>query len=520
MNILKSLWNMRIPTLIAFIIIISAIFVISSLVKRGAINIGFLSQGAIPGNIQTANITDTSFTVSFTTKEKSAAFINFGDTENLGNTAYDTRDISQGKQSYYSHFIKVQNLSPDKKYYFSIVSNGNTYLDDNKRYSVTTGPKLLVSPLEQDSIRGKVVSADGAPADDTLIYIQIQGAQTLSVITSDLGDYIIPLDNLHGPKLARYIAVSNATPINLQIIKQGQISNVKTLYKKGLLIPPVTLARDYDFTKSNTAEENVGTASSNLKVVAPPAVKGEIRIAFPKNNDSLIDLQPTFNGTALPGKTVKIIINSQTIQTEVTADKNGYWSYRPSSALSSGQHTITIETIDASGITKRITQIFNIFPQGSQVTQSATQPANIVLAIEPTSTPTPTPRPTKIPTSTPTRVPTATTIPTATPTTVPTRTQIQLPTATPTPIKIALATTSTPTPTIRVTLPPTATPTTTKTLTPTKTTTNLLNNPNVNNINNTTPTPAIAEPGNPLSIILTSTSVFFILLGITLLFFI
>src|SRR5581483_8558856 len=91
------------------------------------------------------------------------------------------------------------------------------------------------------------------------------------------------------------------------------------------------------------------------------------------------------------------------------ANAQGVWTFRPSTQLSPGNHTITITTKDASGVIRTITQQFVVFASGTQVSVSAPPSASITPSI------TPSPPPTALPTKTTT--PTPTTI-TPTPTTV------------------------------------------------------------------------------------------------------
>ena len=123
-------------------------------------------------------------------------------------------------------------------------------------------------------------------------------------------------------------------------------------------------------------------------------------ILTPEENQSFTDQKPQFSGTSLPNEKVEIIIHSdEQITTQVTADGNGNWTYRPSNNLSPGVHTITIKTRDSAGILTTIMQSFTVFAAGSQISELATPSATptvfpTVVILSPTVTPTSLPTPT------------------------------------------------------------------------------------------------------------------------------
>lgn len=412
----NNLLNKRMPTLFAFILLLGSIWATSFLIQKGIITIGRASPETTPENIKISNITDSSFTVSFTTADKAIAAINFGETEDLGSIVYDVRDKPGEKQTaFYSHYINIPNLKPNRKYFFSIISEGDSFLNDGKNYSVSTGSKIESSPPEQNPVYGKIVLPEGSSADDTLIYLTTDGNQTISALSKNTGEYIIPLNSIRNSSLDAYASFSANSVINLEIARQSLKSNIRAAYKKDNAIPTITLSKNYDFIENTvTQNEEVATASSILKTPETNASNKSVEILSPKENDTLTDQKPAFRGTALPGSKVKITIHSSNnIQTEVTADNSGNWTYRPNTSLAPGEHTVTIETTDAFGIVKKITQSFTVFASGTQVTEAATPSATPTTL--PTSTPIPTPTTTTATTPTialsPTLAPSLTIIP-------------------------------------------------------------------------------------------------------------
>ncbi|MHA7847653.1 Ig-like domain-containing protein [Serratia sp. D1N4] len=62
------------------------------------------------------------------------------------------------------------------------------------------------------------------------------------------------------------------------------------------------------------------------------------------------DANPTFNGSAEPGSTIKVYDNNKLLGS-VTADNNGAWSFTPTTPLVEGEHSITTTATDKAGNT-------------------------------------------------------------------------------------------------------------------------------------------------------------------------
>ena len=427
----KSFWEKKIPTLVAFVVILASIWVTSYLVRSGIITIGKAASELVPQNIQVTDITDTSFVVAFTTQQKTNVAVRYGQTEEGESMAYDERaKSSQESGIYYSHRIPINNLNPNTKYVFSIISGGSTFLQNGETFSVTTSSSIPPLQTSYHPVYGKAMLSNGLSAQDTLVYLKIDDAIPVSVLTNNAGEFLIPLDFVRKQDLKSYYEFSDSSIINVQVMYQDMLTDIKTTYKNAESIPAVTLPNNYDFRTDVLAVLTpTPTLSQKLTVPLPSGKSGEVKIEFPQAQQSLVDSKPIFRGTAQPGAKVKITINSShAVQTEVTADSNGLWTFRPDTPLAAGEHTVTIETTDAFGIVRKLSQKFSVFAQGSQVTQTATPSATPRFSPTPTRrvsptpttklTPTFTPAPTVritgtvtppvggLPTSTPTRIPT------------------------------------------------------------------------------------------------------------------
>lgn len=499
-----TIWNKHIPTLLAISIIVLGIAITSFLVKSGVILISQAHPAETPQKLKITNISDASFTVSYSTEDNVIGSVNFGKDENLGSTAFDDRNQkTESVAPYKIHSITVKNLTPETRYYFSITSGQKKFLNNAVPFEVSTAPTLKTLPPSQTlSLKGKVILPNAEKVTEAIVYATTQNGQAISTILKEDGSYLLPLDSMRTSDLSSYFTFEQNSVIKMLIENDIFKSNV-SISGKLEIVPTVTLSYDYDFTISpepvaSGSEEHIGFPSTPVAEKSVlSASTGIPQIILPQKNQEFTDQQPEFRGTTIPNGTIKITIQSpENLVTQITSDGYGNWKYRPTKPLSPGPHTITIIARDALGALKTITQSFVIHAQGTQVNQSATPSATPTLAFPqiPTRTPTSTPTRTPMPSPTPTPVlivlnltPTPTiTLPTS-PTPTP---KLGGPISTPTPVTTSL--TITPTPTL---CPGCPTPTPTPTLcpgcpspTPTTTTSQI------------TPVITIAPPGDSSSV--------------------
>jgi hypothetical protein len=428
----NSIWSKHIPTLLGIAIITIGIAVTSFLVKNGTIVISEASPAETPQNVKISNISDSSFTVSYTTLGESLGSVNFGKDKNLGQAAFDERDQKENLVTPHKiHMITVKNLTPQTRYYFSIASGQKLYLDNGVPFEVSTGPIIENQAILQAPMTGKIILPNAELPKEAIVYATADKSQIISTLMKDDGSYTLELNTMRLSDLSSFSIYDESSIIKILIENEILKSNVSASALQESL-PAITLSNDYDLTQKQSAITPVATESAQIFGFPSIAVSEDSgtesanspKITLPKKDQEFSDQQPQFTGKALPNETVTITIHSpEEIQTQVTADASGVWKYRPTSPLSPGEHTLTIVTRDALGILKTITQSFTVYAQGSQVNQSATPSATPTLALLPTptstasSTTTPTPTPTPFPIASPTPISTlsATPIPTIAP---------------------------------------------------------------------------------------------------------
>lgn len=409
----KSIFHRRIPTLAALLIFLLTAGVSIMLVRQGVFFVGKATPENEPENVTIANITDTSFTVSFTTRGKTSAVINMP--EGSGQSIIlDDRDKKTGTDGeYFSHHVTVPGLKPEENYIFSLIVSGKTF--SKPEFQAKTGALMTTAPPQQNPVVGKALLPNGEGASDTLVILQIPEGQKISAVTNDKGDFIIPTNSIRSKTLNSYITLSSDSTISLLLLREDMAGNVTALYSLSQNLPPVVLEQKYSFS----SEESLATASSELVVPKIELLNKSINISSPSEGQNFIDNKPLFSGTAYPNSKVTIIIQNS-LRKDIMSNASGRWSFRPTEGLSQGLHNLTVETADNTGKTQRLARTFFVFPSGSQIAEAATPSATPT--IQPTTSPTPTAaQPTGvISTPTPTTGVTATpTVKPATPTPLP-----------------------------------------------------------------------------------------------------
>lgn len=450
----KTFWNKRIPSLLGLLFLAMSVGIVSWFGRNYTQLRSKASVGETPGNVQISNITDTSFTVSYTTEDSVTGVISYGRDSKLGQVGLDNRDREADKSSPRQlHYITITQLDPSTKYYFTILSGTIEFRNNNQPYDVTTAGKLLESSPSTTSVTGSVNLPDGSIPIDGIVYLSTSSSQLLSALLKIDGTYLLPVSSLRTSDLTSSFTLDSNTILQMTIRNASSQSHLLVKAGHANPIPLVTLSKDYDFTidtslASLTASDSAVATPSGALSPAPTSgfplftdkAANMPDILTPKEAEKFTDQQPLFRGTtAGPNATVVINIDStQGLQNSVKSDNSGYWQFRPSIPLIPGQHIITIQTLDASGIKQTIKRSFTILADGSQFTEPSVSPIN----------PTPTVSTSPIPSP---AIPTPTTPISATP-----LTPTILPTATSTPVPTMVPSIS-PTLTLQPTITPVAT---------------------------------------------------------------
>ncbi len=194
-------------------------------VKQVSINpvAGTTAQTSVPTNVLIgdksvliSNLTDTGFTISWTTNTAQDGYIKYGTTaQALDNTGYDEKDSMLSKGKYYQHSVSLSRLQPETEYFFEIISGTTTILNNSAPFSVKTF-KTLSSPPEFKTISGKLTGVSNMK--DALIVVEIEdkdgsgssGKSTKSSATpDDQGNWIVSIGDIRTSDGLNYYNASN-----------------------------------------------------------------------------------------------------------------------------------------------------------------------------------------------------------------------------------------------------------------------------------------------------------------------
>lgn len=369
-----------------------------------------------PKNIRVTNVTDSSFTVSWTTDKEYAGFLMWGDSQsNLKETV--TQEGIQGS----FNLITVNSLQPQTIYYFKINSGGTVFDNSGIPWQVQTAPKIgeVASPKV---ISGVILNQSGQAASGILVYATPGGGSTQVTKTSANGSWVIPISTSRKtPDLASYVDISDKSPV-IDLFVQGGTNGVATaqvFFKTANPVPQITLGQTYDFRSEegqydqDIPKATIGlpedTSESGLEATTPSKqTPSTVILESVDEGETITTQKPEFFGDGPVGTILTITIKSNPISGQVKVDSAGKWSWTPAEFLEEGVHTLTITWRDASGVLKTLTRSFTVLAQEGPSFESTPSA---------TTTPTPTSRATTTPT--PTKKPTSTPIPTATPSPTP-----------------------------------------------------------------------------------------------------
>jgi uncharacterized membrane protein YciS (DUF1049 family) len=373
-------------------------------------------QGSVPQNVKITNVTDRSFTVSFTTEVSVAAFVKLFSPQ--ARTVFDVRSQGNQAEKYQTHYFVVSSLSPQSEYEFLINSDGEWYGTEGKgqkKYQVKTAAVYSGAPPEAKLAFGNVVDKNNQPVGGALVYLEVPGIAPLSSLTSSSGNWVVPLAFAFNPSLSAPADYREGEVVETILVNGGSkgMSRVFNFTKDNKPVPPITLGSDYDFrdiakqsTKDNSDEK---TGRLKLDGQQPSGVPIEIKVFSPEEGETVRTTKPEIIGTGPQDMEFEIILESSTkYEAKVKPDSSGKWTWIPPGELSPGEHQLTVKYFDkSSGEEKTITRRFVVLAAGDQEPAFTASPSAGTITPTPTEAITPTPTSTNTPTPTPTVVETS-----------------------------------------------------------------------------------------------------------------
>ncbi|OGG11628.1 hypothetical protein A2Z00_01025 [Candidatus Gottesmanbacteria bacterium RBG_13_45_10] len=397
----------KFPTIIGLLLVVLVVGSVVFFVERVLRSPSTASGSQEPNAVRSTNITDTSFTVSWTTQLPATGTILVSTPKKNNEIYYDERDtVEKTLGSYTTHSIIVRNTSPDTTHSVVILSNGQKYLDNGTPYLVHTATTLTPISGGLEPSYGTVKTADNQPAMGAIVYVTVQGGQTLSSLVKSSGLWLIPLSLLRTEDLMSYLPTVDRMNEDILIVYNGDEATATTDTLNDSPVPDMYIGKAYDFRKQQAKTTGKDTLAIRLPTqnttptLGTGAVLGQttrrtfsVSLISPAQDAALTTSLPFIQGTGIPSKFVGIMLgitNPTNGSTQVGPD--GVWNFTPLKPLGPGKQSVTISTVDNVGKPVAITHTFKVLKSGSQVLGDATPSATPVV--------TETPTPIEVPTST------------------------------------------------------------------------------------------------------------------------
>ncbi len=363
-----------------------------------------------PQQVKITNIGNSSFIVSWATADKTTGLILAGETAKPDEIRKDVRDQSN-TGSFSLHFVVVDNLRPQTKYYFRIIAGGKTYDNSQKPYEVTTAAAKV--PPDHDIATGKILTPAGQPAAGAIVYLSLANAVPQAALTDDNGNWLVPLSSARTLDLTDFSHYDREAQIE-EIVVKGEEGNASATLTSGNdnPAPDIILGQSYNFLNQlapSLTPSPQSSAAAEESASVPPKITTSpeslpLSITFPAEGEEVNSPLPEFMGTGPNGEKLDIVVESEEEITSFTAaDQKGKWSWSPKLPLSPGEHKITLSYLDKDGTVQKVSRSFQVLAAGESNLPSFTAtPSGETVNPSSTSSPTAFLSPTKRPTAAPT----------------------------------------------------------------------------------------------------------------------
>jgi hypothetical protein len=395
LEIPKKMLDKRIPTLVGMGVLVVALIAGTLLIGQGG---GVFSPRAsadtTPKKIKVTNVQDTSFSVSFLTDSKVAGFVKYStDANSLKSQAGDDRDqISGTVGSFQTHHITIRGLQQNEIYYYVIgTGSGSIFNDNGKPFEIKTTSRNG-APAAAKTIYGSVTNQAGAPAEGSIVYIDVNGAGTMSSQIKASGSWAIPLSNARTNDGSTYAVITDDHKVNITV--QGPLSSqtasFTTTVRESQPVAGITfgqkLATNTQTNQQDELEVNLEVNDeinnqelatddvadetlSEREIVLEELTEEKIVSDEASDEATIVELteldlstitenehpiitteNPVITGKAPPGVTVSIVVNSDTqIEQDIIVDENGDFILdiaKLSESLEPGEHTASYSYTD------------------------------------------------------------------------------------------------------------------------------------------------------------------------------
>jgi hypothetical protein len=301
----KSMLQKQIPTILGLVVLVVALIA----------GIFFLGEGpgvfapratpqTTPKNIKLTNITDSGFTVSFLTDEATNGFVKYGESaDEIKSQSSDDRDQLSGTVGEHQlHHVTVRGLKPAANYFYTLGTGSRASFDNNGAPFQVTTAKRGGAPSAAKTAYGSVVTAAGAAAEGSIVYVTLPGVGEMSSLVKSSNSWAIPLSNARSSNGASYAIVADDDVMT--VVVQGDSANLKSEFTVTVAdsqpVATVTLGQIPDqsaISAGSTDEENsvaddsdlLAETDDNSEVSLSDSELGDGIGGLDDDNDSLIN---------------------------------------------------------------------------------------------------------------------------------------------------------------------------------------------------------------------------------------
>jgi len=242
--------DISVPTLLAIALLIVGIFDGATFIKNKQFFGIYAQRQSVPKNIRTSNVSDSSFTISWTTDRQTTGFVRWGE-----NQSFLTKvSLEATSELGFVHSTTINGLNPDTSYYFKINSGGEDFDNNDAPWQIHTGIKIPDQP-EAYIISGKIVNSLNQPVQRAAVYVTVGGSSPLSDITTNEGLWTVNITSARQLSLDSFILIDEKkTPIEIFVQAGPEGMSSAQLYPmSGKPVPEIMLGKIHNFTNSESA---------------------------------------------------------------------------------------------------------------------------------------------------------------------------------------------------------------------------------------------------------------------------
>jgi hypothetical protein len=356
------------------------------------------------------NIKQTAVTVVWQTDNPTTGQLMLTNKAGVKLVGFDDRDKTGVLGQYLIHSATVTGLSEQTDYDITIISGGKRYPLSSPISPIHTPQALSVTPDPHDPAYGSVTDSGGSPITDGVIFLTIEGSQTVSTTLTKNGSWVIPLTTIRTNDLSSPLSFTGTKIASFTVFSPGTQTTATALAVSLSPVPTIVTGATNDFTKEQTKKSEIvavaptatptkpqspSPTQKNTAVLGVNTIKstwdGKIVLTAPERGAHLTSVRPNIAGSGIPEKKLTLTIGRTKPEiVTLTFDATGKFNYTPKKALPAGLTSVTMTTVNEKNKPVAVTHTFSIFKSGTQVLGDATPSATIEPTPEPTIEPTPT----------------------------------------------------------------------------------------------------------------------------------